>query len=197
MRVGSFLEDANGFFGGTARARHRDSVTQTNGYHICAVNKANGLNGPCRGEFAGLIDDWGMASGGNEAGTCPVVPYGIPCFGFNTNFWTSAMLMYQLNAVLGTQNRAEYAMASLVNRPPVWAWPGIPLLPGNPTSFYLSFYGEQTQFIGFTPWAGDISLWFWWTTPAGLYFPSYTVAYVASKGFYLGKDAAVSTIQNP
>jgi hypothetical protein len=117
MRVGSFLEGSGGFFGGTSRANHKDSVTQTNGYHICAVNKATGLNGPCDGQFAGLIDDWGMASGGNEGGICPVVPYGLPCAGFNTNFWTSAMLMYQINAVFGTQNRAEYKMASLAGHP--------------------------------------------------------------------------------
>jgi hypothetical protein len=61
----------------------------------------------------------------------------------------------------------------------------------------MSFYGEATQFIGALPWAGDLSLWFWWTTPAGLYFPSYTIAWGASQGFYLGKDASTSTIQNP
>jgi hypothetical protein len=201
MRVGSFLEDANGFFGGTARARHKNSVTQTAGYHICAVNKANGLNGPCRGEFAGLIDDWGLASGGKEAAQCPVMPYGIPCVlpgANNTNFWTSAMLMYELNALLGTQNNADYNMVRLVGTPPPWVWNGIPLLPGNPTSFYLSFMGESTQFIGLTPWVGDFGWFFgYWTTPYGLYFPTYTAAYVQSKGFYLGQDASISTIQNP
>ncbi len=201
MKVGAFLEGANGFFGksqNAARAQRTGSVTQTAGYKVCAVNRPNGINGNCRGSFEMLIDDWGMASGGNEEDSCPALPYGFPCLGLNINFWTSAYLMYTLNSfVFQTQDRSEYQMASLVAQPPVWAWPGIPMVPGNPTSFYLSWVGEDALFLQ-PVWPGDGSLPVWFTTPYGLFFPTYTAAHVSAGDCYLGKNPCnAGTITDP
>ena len=199
--IGSFLEGPGGFFGGGSRALHRSSVTQTAGYKTCAVGKANGLNGPCtRGQFAMLIDDWGLASGGQESGICPVLPWGVPC-PTNINYWSSAMLMYELNSLpFRTQDGSDHAMASLVGPPPAWTWPNIPYVPfvgqGNPTSFYMNFIGETPLFQGLV-WPGDGSSPVWQTTPFLLPLPTYSIAYFTSSGSYLGKNFAISNMAQP
>ncbi len=192
MRVAAGLNDMNFFAksAGAAKASQTGSVNYTGGYRTCAVGRFG--SGGCRGNFDMLIDDWGLASGsalgGSEDSTCTVLPYGLPCAGFNMPFWTSANLMYQLSSLIwGTQNNADRRLVQLVGNPPVWAWPGIPYLPGNPTSFYLSFMGEDTGFIQLII-AGDASFPIWFTTPFGLYFPTYVFGWTNADDIYLGKQ---------
>jgi hypothetical protein len=202
--VGTFLEGPGGFFARGDRpdmAKHKGSATQTAGYKTCAVGRPNGLNGPCdRGQFAMLIDDWGLASGGQESGVCPVMPWGVPC-PTNINYWSSAMLMYELNSLaFQTQDKSDHAMVSLVNPPPAWTWVNISYIPilgqGSPSSFYMNFMGQGTLFQG-AFWAGDLSSPVWQTTPFLLPAPTYSVAYFMSSGSYLGKPWDTSTIQEP
>lgn len=192
-RVQSGLNDMNFFAksAGAAKASRTGSVNYAAGYRSCAVGRS-GAGNVCRGNFNMMIDDWGLASGsamgGSENSVCSVLPYGFPCVGMNMPFWNSANIIYQASSLMwGTQNRAEYNLVSLVSRPPVWAWPGIPYLPGNPTSFMMSFMGQGSGFI--QPLiAGDGSLPVWFTTPFGLFHITYTLGWVNSDECYLGKQ---------
>jgi hypothetical protein len=201
-KIGKFLEGTNGLF----NASHQTSVTQgTAGYHVCGLNKSDTTNGPCRGSFKMLIDDWGLASGGSENKQCPVLPYGLPCVGGNLNFWTAADLIYQANSVLFfTTSGADYRLLQRIVGSPFW--PGgnafASAIPGNPTSFYMGFCGEDPSlptctglFTEFTPWHGDGSWWVWQTTPFAMW-PQYGIAYATSSGCYLGQDCT-STANSP
>ncbi len=203
-KIGTFLEDANGFFNNRGDASHKQSVTAVNGYHVCGLNKSGSVNGACRGEYAMLIDDWGLASGGNEASACPVMPYGIPCV--NLNYWSSAWLGYTANsAIWGTTSGADYRLLQGVVGTPFWPGGnlGASIIPGNPTSFYMTFCGEDIGggglcsglFMAFTPWHGDGSWWWWQTTPF-VAWPTYGVAWAARSQCYLGQDCG-STANSP
>ena len=205
--IGAFLEDSQGFFSQGTSARQREGRALSSGnYRVCGLNRPQGFNGPCRGEAQMLIDDWGMAEGGQEEEACPVYPMGLPCIGVNYNYWMAGFTMYTLSsAMFMTQNRADYNIVSrIVSRPPAWAWNGIPFVPGNPTSFYMSFCGENpalptctSAFTVLAPWMGDGSWWIWMTTPFGLFFPTYTISWAGASGCYLGKNCSASTPSNP
>jgi len=209
-KIGTFLEGADGFFNKRGDASHKQSVTATNGYHVCGLNKSGSVNGRCLDEFAMLIDDWGLASGGTEEEVCPVMPYGLPCG--NTNYWRSGWLGYTANsAIHGTTSGADYRLLQgVVGRP---FWPGgslvASLAPGNPTSFYMAFCGEDVAaasgsvfgllctglFTQFTPWHGDGSWWLWQTTPFAMWF-TYAGAWAGRSQCYLGQDCG-STANSP
>lgn len=192
MKLGAGLNDF-GFFAksaSAARASKTGSVNYTGGYRTCAVGRSG--SGGCAGNFDMLIDDWGLASGSNMGGsedsTCTVLPLGLPCVGFNMPFWTSAYLMYNINSLIfRTQDNSDLNMVRLVGNPPAWAWFGTYFTPGHPTSFYLSFMGESTGFIQ-PILAGDGSLPVWFTTPFGLFFPTYVFGYTNGRECYLGKN---------
>ncbi len=190
MRIGAFLEDANGFF---SRAKHRASVTQTDGYFTCAIGRPDGLNGRCtRGDFTMLIDDWGLASGGNEGGTCRVVVNGLPCFG-NPNYWTSTEQMYTSNSRrFDTQDQSDFELLSLVSEPLFWGRTSYG--PGTPTSFYMSFAGQGSKFRGsLAGIASDTTTYEFPTTPYEPHTRTYTRAHTDSKGGYLGIDWGAPT----
>lgn len=199
--MGKFLEDANGFFG----ASQVQSTAMTAGYHVCGLNKSGSVNGPCRGQFGMLIDDWGLASGGSEKEACPIMPYGVPCLGNNMNYWMAGNLIYQANSLAWfTQTGDDYNLVkTIVGTPAFLVWNNIPFVPGNPTSFSLSFCGENPSapncvglFTAFTPWMGDGSWWLWQTTPLAMW-PTYGIAYWAASGCYLGKPCNTASIANP
>ncbi len=206
-KIGTFLEGADGFFNKRGDASHKQSVTATNGYRVCGLNKSGSVNGACRDEFAMLIDDWGLASGQQEASACPVMPYGVPCL--NLNFWTSAWLGYTANsAIHSTTSGADYRLLQGVVGTPFWPGGNLAasMIPANPTSFYMAFCGEDFGggglcsglFTEFTPWHGDGSWWWWQTTPFAMW-PTYAVAYFNSKrqqGCYLGQECN-STASSP
>ena len=200
-KIGTFLEGANGFFNKRGDASHKQSVTQTAGYHVCGLNKAGTTNGPCRGSFSMLIDDWGMASGGSEEDTCPVYPYGIPCVAGNMAYWMSGYLVYQANSLIfGSTNGSDYRLLQTIVGTPFW--PNTSIAPLNPTSFYTAMCGEDfsqvlcvSMFMEATPWHGDGSWWVWQTSPFAMW-PTYGIAWGKSSGCYLGQDCG-STANSP
>ncbi len=188
-QIGSFLEGGNGFF----QAKHKEGTALNTGTKVCAVNRPRGLNGPCVGRFGMLIDDWGLANSGQENGNCPALPYGIPCL-TNINYWTAVMLAYEANSVIwNTQNGADANLIRgvfLASPSPSWS------VLSSPTSFYMSFMGEDRGFLGFTPWSGDGSSWFWQSSPF-YWMPTYAISYGQRHGCYLGKDCNTSTADRP
>src|SRR3989442_986598 len=68
--------------------------------------------------------------------------------------------------------------------------PWIPIV-SSPTSFYLSFTGEDTGFMTMIPWGTDNGWfsWFWQTSPF-LMWPTYGAAYAQSSGHYLGQPTS-------
>ncbi len=192
MRVFNFLDDANGFF------KERQFAGRGAGaggvYHTCAIGRAQ--FGNCRQPMRMVIDDWGMSNGGGaEAMMCPVLPFGIPCP--NLPYWASTNFVYQAISIpAGVQSGADRNLITRVyNRapPPMW----IPFI-SSPTSFYMTFVGEELGFMGFTPWASDPIGWSWvWQTTPFLFWPTYAAAYAASSGCYLGLPCNTSTAAMP
>jgi hypothetical protein len=206
MAIGTFLDTANGFFSKAGGARHDDSLP-AGGYHVCALGRPNGLNGPCTGTMAMLLDDYGLAGGGTESGNCPVSPYGARCAS-NQNYWDAAEAMYRVDSAT-TQSGADYNLVNwVVGNPGPLNWPGRPNVPGNPTSFYMAFCGEDRgpgcmgSFNGATPFAGDGSDTVWQTTPFTMH-PEYRTAYnsrniVPAEGAcYLGQRCNQSSLFEP
>jgi len=182
---GPFLEGAGGFF----QASQKTGTAMNSGMKVCAVGRPSGLNGACRGRFSMLIDDWGLANGsalgGTEGSICPSLPFGFPCVGMNMPYWTLVNSIYTpWSLMFGGQNGADANLlrAAMGSLPPtIW----IPIV-ASPTSFHMSFYGEQTLHMGWTPWVGDGGGWYWQTSPH-LWFPTYMAAYLSREKCYLGK----------
>lgn len=192
MRVFNFLDDANGFF--KERQFAGRGAGAAGNYHTCAVGRAQ--FGACPQPMRMMIDDWGMSNGGGaEAMPCPVLPFGIPCP--NLPYWGSTNLVYQAMSIpFGVQSGADYNLVTRVYQfapPPTW----IPFI-SSPTSFYMTFVGEEAGFMGFTPWATDPIGWSWvWQTTPFLFWPTYLAAYGASSGCYLGQSCNTSTAARP
>ena len=190
IRVMQYLEDAQGFF----RARQYDGRGAGAGgvYHSCAMGRARG--GACPQRMSMMIDDWGMSNGrGDEAAMCPVIIWGIPCP--NIPYWGSTNLVYQATSIpAGVQSGADRTLLLAVyNTAPFW----IPFI-SSPTSFYMTFVGEELLFNGVTPWATDPIGWSWvWQTTPFAFWPTYAVAWNASSGCYLGQPCNTSSAARP
>lgn len=190
MKIGSFLEDGNGFF----KAKQLDGrgAGSSGVYHTCAMGRARG--GSCPQQLSMMIDDWGMSNGGdNGGGVCPVLPFGIPCP--NLPYWSSTALVYSLVSIpAGVQSGADMNLVRAVyGMTPFY----IPFI-SSPTSFYMTFMGEETLFNGVTPWATDPIGWSWvWQTTPFVFWPTYAAAYYASSGCYLGQPCNTSTAAMP
>jgi hypothetical protein len=165
--------------------------------HSCSIGRATG--GGCGKQMQMMVDDWGMSEGGGTgANTCPVLPFGIPCP--NTEYWISTNLIYTATSVMtGTERISDPGrklVTSVYNSAPGPIW--IPFV-SSPTSFYMSFMGEEAMFGTVYPtfWASDPWgwTWFWQTTPF-LFWPTYAAAYWQGTGHYLGQ-AALSNRNNP
>ncbi|MBL8954527.1 MAG: pilus assembly protein [Myxococcaceae bacterium] len=190
IRVMQFLQDAQGFF----RARQFDGRGAGAGgvYHTCSMGRAR--FGTCQQELGMMTDDWGMSNGGGpEAVMCPVIIWGIPCP--NMPYWTSTNMVYQLTSIpAGVQSGADRTLIQAIyGVAPLW----IPFI-SSPTSFYMTFVGEELGFMGITPWATDPIGWSWvWQTTPFLFWPTYAAAYAASSGCYLGQACNTSSAAMP
>ena len=183
-KVGGLANDANGLF--KAKTFDARTAAATGTYRSCAMGR--GQFGGCNQPMRMLVDDWGMSNGnGDEASICPVIIFGIPCVGGNLPYWYSVNKLYTpMSLLFGVQSGADRTLiTSVYGMAPFW----IPLL-SSPTSFYLSFTGEETLFMTMIPWGTDngwFSL-FWQTSPFAMW-PTYAVAYGASNGNYLGQGS--------
>jgi hypothetical protein len=200
IRLGAFLEGANGFF----KQNQRNGVLASGGFKICAINRPAGLNGPCTGRFSMLMDDFGLASGsnlgGNEGSQCPSIIYGLPCVGGNMPFWTATNLAYAASSLLLNTQSSDYEtfmqVIFLGDKPSNHSIvPWIPFI-STPVSFHMGFTGEDSPllpFSAFTPWASDPILfsWYWEGSPFAMPFGVPAIAYLNRDGqCYLGRKCA-------
>jgi len=190
IRVMQYLEDSAGFF----RARQFDGrgAGAAGVYHTCSMGRAR--FGTCPQRNTMMLDDWGMSNGGGaEATMCPVIIWGIPCP--NLPYWGSTNIVYQATSIpWGVQSGADRTLVQAVyGIAPFW----IPFI-SSPTSFYMTFVGEELGFMGITPWATDPIGWSWvWQTTPFLFWPTYAAAYASSSGCYLGQPCNASNANRP
>jgi hypothetical protein len=150
---------------------------------IRACGMGRNVNGNCPGTYRMLLDDWGFAGlNSNESKTCPGLPYGVPCAGFNTPYWQSTAIVYG-ESLMGIFASADAFAWVLVGADPLMM-PGI-----GEMQFYFSFEGENTLFMQPVVALPPEGLPAWETTPFSPLNPTdvpYTVAYGTSSGCYLG-----------
>ncbi|MBZ4418698.1 hypothetical protein [Myxococcus sp. RHSTA-1-4] len=136
MRVGRFMEGADGFF----QVSHRRAAAA---FTVCAAGRASGDT--CPGRFGLLLDDWGL-SGVEEGRACPLsIDSGAPCANRDYSLWTERI--FRAN---GGGGGAGSALAAVVGAASV-----------NEDQFFMSFRGEEDDYeenIGPTH-AGGQSRW--------------------------------------
>lgn len=148
---------------------------------VCAAGRA--VSGTCRGGYAMLVDDWGLA-GPLETPTCLILsqytPY-LPCP--NLPFYAAVRAAYEPEALLIPQSASELAEAVLGMPPPI-----------NERQFFMSAPGEETNFMQIPPLAEKSGTGIWPTSPGSLVgittFP-YGLSYLKRHGngnCFLGKD---------
>lgn len=205
IRFGAFLEGATGFF--QAQQRSGAAFSAAGGYKVCALNRPEGLNGPCRGSLSMAIDDFGLGSvsflGGNEGAQCPSVMYGLPCVSGNMPFWTATFLAYQASSLMFDTQSSDYEQyiegTFYGDKPGNYTLPWT--ISSSPVSFHMSFTGENTEvgpwgiggpaFTAFTPWASDPILfsWYWNGSPYLMPFGVPLIAHLNRSGeCYLGRS---------
>jgi hypothetical protein len=186
-KIGNFLDTGSGgkaYFKPQAYAAQGAAAGGT--IRTCAMGRSSG--GTCPKQLKMMVDDWGLSEGGGTgANACPVLIWGIPCP--NMEYWMSTNLVYQATSIIwGTESLSDPGynlVRTMYNRapPPIW----IPFI-SSPTSFYLSFVGEELLFQTITPWATDPVGWSWvWQTTPFVIWPTYAAAYAQSSGHYLGQ----------
>ncbi|MCE9669221.1 hypothetical protein LY474_15525 [Myxococcus stipitatus] len=137
-RIGRFMEPR--FF----RESQREAAAA---FTVCAAGRANG--GRCPGQFAMLLDDWGLSTVA-EGRSCPLSANSGAVCG-NRDYYLWAERVYRSN---GGGGNAGTALAALVGAESV-----------NEDQFFMSFRGHEDQYeenIGATH-AGGQSI--WETTP--------------------------------
>ena len=186
-----FADNPQGFFQERNFTRPRMTA--------CASGKANGGN--CPGEFAIMLDDWGLTGPrGNEWNPCPGLPlgFGVPCPN-NLSYWWTAFKGYLTSYTLnGAFKPVMFQMpASLMAQwvafaNPMGGFAGLLAFPmsGNESTFYMSFTGA-VSFFQQPVWAPREGFLLWETTPYGVSLAvPYAIAHLARRsnnGCYLGK----------
>lgn len=160
---------------------------------LCPIGRPDGLGGPCRGAFAMLTDDWGLAnaefpaSGSLESDACTVT-FGVPGTSLpceNMSYYTVTRSLYELHTLPFILLRSPHRslVAATVG--------GTPWLMSSDTSFYMAFRGDETLFNTITPtsdWTFTLpnDFMIWQTTPFSAPGYFYASSWLARSKCYLG-----------